>query len=106
MESNDTEQRIARMVDAAVRTPAGDVLSLLEVMCDLLGAREARFHVADYSLRRLQQIDRSGRVGAPQPIAGTLLGRAFTSSEVLVSGTDPITVSVPLVGGNEPGGRA
>jgi Stage II sporulation protein E (SpoIIE) len=99
VDSYDTEQRIARMVDAAVRTPAGDVLSLLVVMCDLLGAREARFHVADYSLRRLQQVDRSGRVGPPQRIAGTLLGRAFTSSEIVLSGTDPITVSVPLVEG-------
>jgi hypothetical protein len=99
VESDHAEHRIARMVDAAVRTPAGDVLWLLEVMCDLLGAREARFHVADYSLRRLQQIDRRGRVGAPQAIAGTFLGRAFTSNEVLVSGTHPITVSVPLVEG-------
>jgi hypothetical protein len=99
LESDHTEQRIARMVGAAVGTPAGDVLCLLDVMCALLGAREARFHVADYSLRRLQQIDRSGTVGAPQLIAGTFLGRVFTSDEILVSGTDPITVSVPLVEG-------
>ena len=53
LESDHTEYRIARMVDASVRTPPGDVLSLLDLMCDLLGAREARFYVADYSLRRL-----------------------------------------------------
>jgi hypothetical protein len=99
LESDHTEHRIARMVDASVRTPPGDVLSLLELMCDLLGAREARFYVADYSLRRLQQIDRGGRVGVPESIAGTYLGRVFTSNEVLVSGTTPITVSVPLVEG-------
>lgn len=52
LESDDTEHRIAKMVDASVRTPPGDVLSLLDLMCDLLGARDARFYVADYSTLR------------------------------------------------------
>lgn len=87
------------MVDAAARTPPGDVLGLLDLVCELLGARAARFYVADYSLRRLQQIDRRGSVGAPQSVSGTLVGRAFTSSEPLISGTDPTVVSTPLVEG-------
>ncbi len=99
VDADNTENALVRMVETARRTPPSDVLDLLTVMCDLVGAREARFHVADYSLRRLQQIDRTGRVGEPQPIAGTLLGRAFTGTEILVSGADPTTVSVPLAEG-------
>lgn len=99
MESDRTEHALTRMVNAASRVPPGDVLGLIDVMCELFGARAARFHVADYALRRLQQIDRSGRVGAPQPVTGTFVGRAFTSDGILVSGRDPTTVSVPLLEG-------
>lgn len=99
MESDHVEHALTRMVVSASQVPPGDVLGLLDLMCDLLGARSARFHVADYSLRRLQQIDRDGLVGAPQPVAGTYVGRVFTSNGVLVSGQDPTTVSVPLVEG-------
>ena len=99
MESDHPEQAVARMVDAAARTAPGDVVGLLDLMCELLGAQFARFYVADYSLRRLQQIDRGGNVGAPHPVAGTLVGRAFISREPVVSGTDPTVVSIPLVEG-------
>ncbi|HSM66833.1 MAG TPA: PP2C family protein-serine/threonine phosphatase [Ilumatobacteraceae bacterium] len=91
---------VARMVQRSIRTSPSEVLGLLGVMCDLLGARAARFHVADYSLRRLQQIDASGSKGVPQPIAGTLIGRVFTSDEILVHGTHPTVVSVPLIDGS------
>lgn len=99
MESDHAERALTRMVEAAARTPPGDVLRLLDLMCQLLGARAARFYVADYSLRRLQQIDRSGNVGAPHPVAGTLVGRAFIGTEPVISGTDPTVVSIPLVEG-------
>lgn len=99
MESDRTQDGLAQMVDAAVRTPPSDVLGLLGLMCRLLGARTARFYVADYSLRRLQQIDRNGHVGEPVPVLGTLVGRAFTSGEILASGTRPTMVWVPLVDG-------
>ena len=99
MDSDHTEHAVARMVDAAARTPPGEVVDLLEPMCELLGAQTARFYVADYSLRRLQLIDRRGNVGAPQPVAGTLVGRAFTGSEPLVTGTAPTVVAIPLVEG-------
>lgn len=100
MELDQSEHALSRMVVSASQVPPGEVLGLLDVLCDLFGARAARFHVADYSLRRLQQIDRGGLVGAPQPIAGTFVGRVFASNEILVSsGEDPTTVSVPLVEG-------
>ena len=53
MESDPIEADVARTVHESTRTSPTDVLGLLELMCDLLGARAARFYVADYSLRGL-----------------------------------------------------
>lgn len=100
--SDHTEHDLTRMVDAARQIPPGDVLDLLTLLCDLVGARAARFFVADYSLRALQQIDRSGHVGDPVPVEGTLIGRAFVGSEILTTGTNPTKVFVPLVEGTNP----
>lgn len=91
---------IARMLAELTRLPPTDVLELLDLMCELLPARAARFHVADYALRTLQCIDASGRVGSPQRIAGTLIGRVFTSGEMQVLSSDPTVVLVPLVDGS------
>src|SRR4051812_50017294 len=90
------------MVDESTRTSPAEVLGLLAVMCELLGAQAARFYVADYSLRRLQQLDERGPVGPPQTVAGTLIGRVFTSGEGHTAGTDPTVVMVPLVEGSCP----
>ena len=70
------------MVAAATRTSPTEVLELLELVREVLRAKAARFHVADYSLRRLQQIDASGRVNAPQAMTGTLIGQVFTSGKI------------------------
>ena len=102
MESDPIEAGVARMVDESTRTSPTDVLDLLDVMCELLRAQAARFYVADYSLRRLQQIDERGPVGPPQTIAGTLIGRVFTSGEIQIVGTDPTVVLVPLAEGSSP----
>ena len=102
MESDPIEAGVARMVDESTRTSPTDVLELLDLMCELLGAQAARFYVADYSLRRLQQIDERGPVGPPQTIAGTLIGRVFTSGEIQIVGTDPTVVLVPLAEGSSP----
>ncbi len=88
------------MVDAATRTPPSHVLDLLDVMSDVLGATGVRLFVADYSLRRLQRIDARGAIGPPIDVAGTLLGRVFTSGEIQTVGQDPIVVSIPLVEGS------
>jgi hypothetical protein len=90
------------MVDESTRMPPTDVLGLLDVMCELLRAEAARFHVADYSLRRLQQIDERGPVDPPQPISGTLIGRVFTSGEIQIVGTDPTVLMVRLAEGTNP----
>jgi serine phosphatase RsbU (regulator of sigma subunit) len=88
---------LQRLVEAAQHVSPGATPALADVAGEILGARTARLHVVDYSLRRLQQLDVNGSVGAPQPIAGTLAGRAFTSGEVLVSESSPAVVWVPLV---------
>jgi serine phosphatase RsbU (regulator of sigma subunit) len=100
MVSDPIESAIARMVEVSTRTSPSDVLGLLDLMCELLSAQAARFHVADYSLRSLQRIDASGRAGTAQLIAGTLIGRVFTSGEIQVSGSNPTVVLVPLVEGS------
>ena len=74
MESDPIEGGVARMVEGSTRASPTDVLGLLELMCGLLRAQSARFHVADYSLRTLQHIDASGPLGTPQTVAGTLMG--------------------------------
>jgi serine phosphatase RsbU (regulator of sigma subunit) len=102
VESDPIEARVTRMLDASLRTSPSEVLELLDLICELLPAQAARFHVADYSLRRLQQVDRRGTVGVAHPIAGTLSGRVFTSGKIQVAGTDPVVVSVPLVEGTCP----
>ena len=88
------------MVQRATRTSPSDVLELLDLLCELLGAQAARFHVADYSLRTLRHIDAAGPRGTPQTVAGTLIGRAFTSGQIQVLGTDPTVVLVPLLDGS------
>ena len=99
--SDPIEGAIGRMVECSMQTSPSDVLELLDVMRELLGAATAQFHVADYSLRTLQRIDSKGAQGAPQPIAGTLIGRVFASGEAhVVPGTDPTVVVVPLIEGS------
>lgn len=88
------------MVDRATRTSPRDVLELLDVMCELLGASAARLHVADYALETLQRIDAVGSVGPPQKIVGTLIGRVFTSGEIQSNGQHPTVVMVPLIEGS------
>ncbi len=97
--SDPVESGVSRMLERSMRTSPPDVLSLLDLMCELLGAEAARFHVVDYSLRSLQHIDVCGAVGPPQPIAGSLIGRVFISGKMQVL-TDPAVVLVPLIEGS------
>lgn len=88
------------MLERSAQTSPTDVLELLGLICDLVGAQAARFHVADYSLRTLQHIDASGPSGTPQTIVGTLIGRVFTSGEIQVQEAHPTVVMVPLIEGS------
>ena len=93
--SADAERGVCWLLDAAARVVPGQAPALVDAVRHVLGAQAGRVFVADYSLRRLQQVDVAGPVGAPHPMAGTIAGRAFTSGEVIVSagpadrGVDP-----------------
>lgn len=102
MESDQIEADLTRMVEESSRSSPTEVLELLDLMCELLKAKAARFYVADYSLRRLQQIDQRGPVGPPQTVAGTLIGRVFTSGQLQIVETDRTVVLVPLAEGSSP----
>ena len=73
----------------------------LDPVCRVLGARSARLFVADYSMRRLQQLDVDGPVGAPQEMSATMVGRAFASGQLAVSQAQPTVVSIPLADGSD-----
>ena len=97
----DAERGVCWLLDLATSVVPGRAPALLEAVCQVLGARSGRLFVADYSLRRLQQLDVDGPVGAAHEMAGTMAGRAFTSGEVTVSNTDPTVVSIPLADGSD-----
>jgi hypothetical protein len=88
------------MVEGSIRASPTEVLGLLDVLCAIVGARSARFHVVDYSLKTLQHIDANGPSGPPQSVAGTLIGRVFASGEMQVVGSHPTVVLVPLIEGS------
>lgn len=94
-------QALASLFDAASRTDPGDVLALVEVVCEVVGSRCGRLYVADYGLRSLQQFSPTGENGESQPIEGTLAGRAFASCEIVGLGPGDTTLWVPLTDGAE-----
>lgn len=97
----DTERGVCQLLDAAANVAPGAAPALVETIRDVLGARDGRLFVADYSMRRLQQLDLNGPIGPAHPMAGTIAGRAFTSGQVTVSGADPTVVSIPLTDGSD-----
>lgn len=98
--SNPIESGVTRMLELSTHMPPTDVFELLDLMCELLPAQAVRFHVADYSLRTLQHIDATGRVGAAQNVAGTLIGRVFMSGKLHIHESQPTVVLVPLTEGS------
>lgn len=97
----DVERSLCWLLDEAARVVPGEAPAFLDAVGAVLGAQAGRLYVADYSLRRLQQVDVDGPVGAPHRMTGTVAGRAFTSGEVVVSNTRPTVVSIPLVDGTD-----
>src|SRR5829696_123853 len=97
----EAERGVCWLLDAAARLVPGEAPALVDAVRHVLGAQAGRVLVADYSLRRLQQVDVAGPVGTPHLMAGTIAGRAFTSGEVTVSGGHPTVVSIPLVDGTD-----
>ncbi len=96
----DVGRAVSRLLDAAARLAPASAWALVDEVCQVMSASAGRLYAADYSSRRLQQVDRRGHIGEPQSIAGTIAGRAFMSGQVVVSDTHPTVVSVPLVDGS------
>lgn len=94
-------QGLLSLFDVASRTDPGDVLALVEVVCEGVGATCGRLFVADYGLRSLQQIPPIGEDGESQPIEGTLAGRAFANNEIVGFEADDTILWVPLTDGTE-----
>jgi hypothetical protein len=87
--------RIAHVV------PPASVVDVVQVACDLVGARSGRLYVADYGLRSLREFGPDGPIGPSIVIEGTLAGRVFADGEMLASGSDPTVLRVPLIDGTE-----
>ena len=81
--------------------PPASVASIVDVVCDVLGARSGRLFVADYGLRSIRELGPDGPLGAPITIEGTLQGRVFSNGVTISSGTGPTVLHVPLTDGTE-----
>ena len=92
---------VARLFEVAARTEPDDVTALVEVVCDVVGCRTGRLFVADYALRRLQEVVSAGQVDEATLIEGTLAGRAFADSRIIESDSEPKVLWVPLIEGTE-----
>lgn len=92
---------LRRLVRSAATLAPADAPGLVDEIGRILGSSDARLFVADYGLRRLQEVSADGPVGPAITMAGTLAGRAFANGEVIVSESAPTVVSVPLADGVE-----
>lgn len=92
---------VARLFEVAARTEPNDVSALVEVVCDVVGCRTGRLFVADYGLRRLQEVVSAGQVDDATLIEGTLAGRAFADCRIIESDSEPKVLWVPLIEGTE-----
>ena len=97
----DVADAVAEMLLRTRDLSANELTAVIDVVRDLLSADTATVLVADYGLLSLQALGDNGPVGEPQPIEGTLAGRALARGAVLTSGTDPTIVYVPLTEGTE-----
>ena len=98
---HDGPAAVAALLRRSWAIPANALTSIIEVARDVLGARAATVLVADYGLLSLQRLGDDGPVGDPQPIEGTLAGRALALGDVVAAGSEPAVVCVPLMEGGE-----
>jgi serine phosphatase RsbU (regulator of sigma subunit) len=93
---------VAELLRRARDIPPNDLISIVDVARDVLGADSAVVMVADYGLLSLQPLGDGTPITEARPIAGTLAGRALAHGDVVISaGTDPTIVYVPLTDGAE-----
>jgi hypothetical protein len=92
---------IAELHRIASVLPPASVASIVDVVCDVVGARSGRLFAADYGLRSIRELGPDGPLGEPLTIEGTLQGRVFSNGLMVTSGTEPTVLHVPLTDGTE-----
>lgn len=92
---------VARLYEAAETTAPASLSAMVDVLCEIVGARKGRLLVADYAVRSLHEVGPQGRIGQAEVIEGTLAGRVFADGKIVVSGLDPTLVRFPLLDGTE-----
>ena len=67
MKPGDAEvgRAVSRLLDAAARLAPASAWALVDEVCQVLSASAGRLYAVDYSLRRLQRVDRSGPSASP-----------------------------------------
>jgi serine phosphatase RsbU (regulator of sigma subunit) len=95
------QDALLSLLEGTTDLPASELTRVVNVAGKVLGAERARVLVADYALAWLHQLGEDGPTGDAQPIEGTLAGHAFARDEVVVSGSEPTLVWVPLSEGSE-----
>lgn len=94
------EDRVTELLMAAHAHMPPDLRTVVDLAGAALGATSARMLVVDYGLSSLRELGYPAPAGPPQPIDGTLAGRCFATSEIIV--TDPPgTVLLPVTDGSE-----
>ena len=81
--------------------PPASVAQIVDVVCEVVGARSGRLFVADYGLRSLREFGPDGPVGPSVVIEGTVAGRVFADGEIVAIGEGPTVLRVPLTDGSE-----
>ena len=93
---------LSTLLAEAAAVPAHDLTTVVDMAGAALGAATARMLVADYGLTSLQELGEYPPHSSAQPIEGTMAGRCFASSEIVVSTEqDPPKVWIPLTEGSE-----
>src|SRR5690606_27221168 len=92
---------LAELLAGTTELPASELTRVVDVAGQVLGATSARMLVADYGLTSLQELGEDGPSGRRDQIEGTLAGRCFATGDIVVHGSDPTMVYVPLAEGSE-----
>ena len=92
---------LAVMLGRTTDLPPSELTSIVDLAREVLGASTARVLIADYGLTSLQELGRDGPTGPRYAASGTMVGRAFSGPNIVVTGHAPAVVLVPLVEGSE-----
>jgi hypothetical protein len=95
------DEPVRAFLAAAADRPPDDLIGVVRIAGELLGAESARMLVADYGQSSFLELGEDGPTAARVRIDATLAGRAFIDGDVVVSDGDPPTVWLPLREGDE-----